>query len=542
MMYFGIDLGTTNSLITYWVKIGDNSFDVKPIRNNKGVTLTPSVVYFEECNDENVVVGQSAFDNYDFYPERTIRWVKRDMGKDITYKVDDKTYSPQVISAYILKELKSNAEKDLQMTPGNGIDDIVITVPADFDIHAKQATIDSAKIAGFRNVHLIAEPNAAVLNYIFRTREVGKLEEKFGEGENYYIVFDLGGGTFDVSLSSVYLDETGKPNTSVISSSGDKYLGGINFDLDLMQYVLRKAIKLYPDHKKNLETLLVNAQYYNKTDILMDEDVKGTLSRLIKECEIGKIALSDENKRTFSFISNNGKTFRIEVHRAEFEELLVPYFEKFKKHIERVLKEASGKTNGRLRSWADFQGVLLVGGSTNIPAIKEMCKKIFGQEPIAGIDTFESVGKGAAIYSSIKNGLSDILGSYSTIIPHDYGIIENGTFEPILHRGSKDHKGDYKYIVPFSLDVRAPIQVAQRYYDAEGNDILLHIERINYSHPFLFTGDVLGITFQMDDDLMLWVGVEEECIRDSIEIRIENPIRLTDEEIVRARELLGVVI
>lgn len=532
-MFFGIDLGTTNSVIEYWVRTGD-TFDIKPVLNNKGHIMTPSVVYFEEGKDQPVV-GQTSLDHFEFEPDRTFRWVKRNMGKPVEYIVDGRTYTPQIISAYILKALKSNAEKELSQT----IDEIVITVPADFDLNAKQATIDAGKIAGFSTIHLIPEPNSAILNYVFHKQQLGRLPDLIDYTEKYFAVFDLGGGTFDISLSSICLGSNGKPDISVISSSGDKYLGGINFDLDLMSYVLKKAIKIYPKEKESLETLLAYSKYYLSDQVSMSEEIKATLARLSRECEVGKIALSDEEKRTFSFVSHVGRTIRVEVSRYEFEEILTPYFDRIRGYIASVLRDAYEKTRGVISSWTDIAGVLLVGGSTNIPAVKYFCKEVFNQEPIYGLHTFECVARGAAIYSGVKNGNTDMFGSYNVITPHDYGIIVDNHFKPILLRGSSNKVAQYKYMVPFALDENAPIRVVQKYYDDKGEEILLDIEKINYSHPFLYSGDTLDITFSLNEDLILEVKLREDCINDTLEVHPQHYIKLSSSQIVDAQKLVN---
>lgn len=532
-MYFGIDLGTTNSSITYWVKTGD-TFDVKTIKNSHGLPLTPSVVSFDEENHKPIV-GKTAFDNFDFSPHRTIRWVKRDMGNQKVYEIDGRAYSPQIISAHILKDLKIRAEKDLQMWPEEEINEIVITVPADFDINAKQATIDAAKIAGFKEISLIAEPNAAILNYIFRTQGNGKLEEKFGDN-NYYVVFDLGGGTFDVSLSSIKLDKDGVPHTSVISSSGDKYLGGLNFDIDLMKHILTKAKIMYKNDLDTINVLLDNVDNYFDNTQRMDEGIRDTLARLIKECENGKIALTEDSKRYFTFMTYNGKTFRIEINREEFEAILKPYFERIKEHISKILIEAKLSTQGQINSWQDVEGVLLVGGSTNIPSVRELCLEIFQKEPIDGIDTFESIAKGAAIYSAKRKSADSFLGDFTIVVPHEFGIVRNGDFHSVLQRGSKKKSNIFNYTVPFSLELKSPITIAQIYHDEHGAELILDIEKINYSHPFMYTGDILDITLVIDDNSMLSVEVKEKCIEDTLEVSVDYSRKLTDAQINEARE------
>lgn len=527
-MFFGIDLGTTNSTVTYWIKTGPDTFDIRSINNNRGQTLTPSVVFFEE-DSLMPIIGTPALEHYGTQPERTMRWVKRFMGSNQMFNVDGEVFSPQYISALILKFLKEMAERDQQMIVGKGLKDVVITVPADFDQNAKQATIDAARIAGFEKIHLIAEPNAAVLNYIFRSKEVGKFDLIISKDRRNFVVFDLGGGTFDVSLSAISFDDRNNPVTNVISSSGDKYLGGINFDKDLMILLLTKAKKLYPDHTESINELIENAKHILDVSYYMDQDIKETLARIIKDCELGKEALSDESKKMFHFITHTGKSLRVEVLREEFENLLKPYLKRIKKHIDDVLTDAREK--GALGTWSDLEGVILVGGSSNIPIINTLCEEIFGMEPITGVDTFESVAKGAAIYSAIKNNASGIVGTYTTIIPHDYGVFLDEKFISVLQKGAENFEATLEYEVPFSLDIKTPIQIMQNYHNEEGLQEYLPIEKINYSHPFIYTGDVLDVSFSMDDNLLLTVKVKEKCVYDVIETTIDSSTKMDEDSI-----------
>ncbi|MGE6664604.1 Hsp70 family protein [Paenibacillus xylanexedens] len=530
-MHYGIDLGTTNSVISFGYEIETkNLFEVRPINNQDAKPITPSVINFQENTEPSV--GETALRTFVYDSENTIRWVKRKMGTDKQYPILEKVYSPQEISAFILKDLKNYAEKS---NLKDEINNIVITVPADFDTAAKQATIDAGKIAGFNSVHLIPEPNAAILNFIYKSYELKKLNEYFSEVRKYILVFDLGGGTFDVSLSSIQLNNNGKPETSVISSSGNKYLGGYDFDKDLMIYGLKKAIKLYPNDSESLKELLYYAELYPDLPEDVSDDVKETLARMMNESELCKIDLSKKIKRMFNFFSHQRKVYRVEIHREEFQMIMDPHIKTIKTNINQVLNDAIEKTNNEFNDWDKLFGVLLVGGSTEIPVIKDLCKELFNQDPLENIDTYTAVANGAAIYASILEGESSLLESYNTVVPHNYGIRNGHNYTSVLKKGDKDKSSEFDYEIPFALDTKAPIEIVQKYYNENGEEILLLLETINYSHPFMYTGDELGISFSLDDDLILSVALTEKCIEDKVEVVYDNKIKMSDDVIEKSK-------
>lgn len=537
-MKFGIDLGTTNSLITYWVRLPDDTFKLNTLSNNFGSTQTESVVYFEEDTSE-VIVGKIALSNYGESPDRAIRWVKRYMGTDKKYDIDGEVYSPQEISAFILKNLKQLAENQGEMKKGE-LNEIVITVPADFDENAKRATSDAAKIAGFDKIYLIPEPNAAILSYLYNTNIIGKINEKLPNETNYFLVFDLGGGTFDVSLSKLIRGKDDKINISVVSTYGNKYLGGINFDLELLKYILGKIKKTNEAQNKNMDELLVGYDMYYKKNKNIPESMKLILSNLEKQCELLKISLTNKNKQTIYFHNQVGQVVKTVISRDEFEMILSPYFEQITSLIEKVLIDVKSKTNGEFKSWDDLDIALLVGGSSNIPSIKSICDTIFGGKVKSGVNTFEGVSQGAAIYAGIKNMEIDSFGEYKQIVPHDYGIkIGEDKLITILSKGSEKSEDSMEYSIPFALDTKSPLVIAERFYNEDGTTILPEIERINYYHPFILTGDKLKIQLSLDDSSVLTVSVFEPKIDDKVEIIVENTIGLKDDQISKSREKIN---
>lgn len=530
-MYYGIDLGTTNSVISYGIEIASKDFfELETLTNTNGEVITPSVVFFEE--NEKPLVGKFALENFKYEPTKTVRWAKRKMGSDYKYQIGDKELTPQNISAYVLKELKLYAER------GNieeEINSVVVTVPADFDTNARQATIDAAKIAGFTTVHLIPEPNAAILNYVYKTYEKDKLKEYFSDEERYMLVFDLGGGTFDLSLSTIKLDNRGKLTTSVITSSGNKYLGGINFDKDLMMYTLKKAMKLYP---KDVEPLGILLNSIENEQTVKEDAILNALAQLMRDCEACKEYLSQNNKRTLSFFSHERKPYRVDISKEEFERLLVPYLNNIQKNVDEVLKQAS-ETTDNFREWSQLFGVLLVGGSTHIPAIKNYCEETFGHEPIIGQEVYTSVSRGAAIYASILAGQNSLIEEYNTVVPHDFYLRNSDEYYEIFKKGGKEKQKNINYEIPFTLDTKAPIEIVQKYYNPSGEETDLLLQTINYSHPFMFTGDTLEMNFSIDDDLIISVSAREDCIDDAVEIVFDNKVKFSEERMELEKKVMS---
>ncbi|MCR5502901.1 MAG: molecular chaperone DnaK [Lachnospiraceae bacterium] len=343
----GIDLGTTNSCVA--VMEGG-----KPtvIANAEGARTTPSVVAFTKTGER--LIGEPAKRQAVTNAEKTISSIKRDMGTDHGRTIDDKKYSPQQISAMILQKLKADAESYL----GEKVTEAVITVPAYFNDAQRQATKDAGKIAGLDVKRIINEPTAAALAY-------GLDNEK----EQKIMVYDLGGGTFDVSII-----EIGDGVIEVLATNGDTHLGGDDFDNKLTQYMI--------DEFKKAEGV----------DLSND---KMALQRLKEAAEKAKKELSSATTTNinlpFITATNEGpKHFDMNLTRAKFDELTHDLVEKTAIPVQNAMKDA-GLTN------ADLGQVLLVGGSTRIPAVQEKVKQLTGKEPSKSLNPDECVALGASI-------------------------------------------------------------------------------------------------------------------------------------------------
>jgi molecular chaperone DnaK len=356
----GIDLGTTNSAVSV-LEGGEPTV----ISNAEGFRTTPSIVAFTK--DGEVLVGETAKRQAVTNVDRTIASVKRHMGTDWTFQVDDKKYTPQEISARILGKLKRDAETYL----GEPVTDAVITVPAYFNDAERQATKDAGEIAGLNVLRIINEPTAAALAY--------GLDK--GKEDELILVFDLGGGTFDVSLLEVGKDE-GFSTIQVKSTSGDNRLGGDDWDQRIVEHLV----------KKFKET--------SGVDVSKD---KIALQRLKEAAEQAKKELSQSMTANIqlpylSLTENGPANLDESLTRAQFEQLTADLLERTKKPFNDVIKEAGVKV-------ADIAHVVLVGGSTRMPAVTELVKSLTGgREPNKGVNPDEVVAVGASLQAGVLKG------------------------------------------------------------------------------------------------------------------------------------------
>ena len=357
----GIDLGTTNSCVAV-LEGGEPTV----IANAEGSRTTPSVVGFAKNGER--LVGETAKRQAITNPDRTISSIKRHMGENYKVTIDNKDYTPQDISAMILGKLKADAESYL----GEKVTEAVITVPAYFSDAQKQATKDAGKIAGLDVKRIINEPTAASLAY--------GLDKD--EASHKILVYDLGGGTFDVSIL-----ELGDGVFEVLATNGDTRLGGDDFDEALLTFMADSFAK------------------ENGVDLRAD---KMALQRLKEAAEKAKKELSSAQTTNvnlpFITVNENGPLhMNMDITRAKFEQLTAGLVERTVEPMRKAMADA-GVTN------ADIAKVILVGGSTRIPAVQEVVKKVTGKEPFKGINPDECVAVGAAIQAGVLTGeVNDVL-------------------------------------------------------------------------------------------------------------------------------------
>ena len=432
----GIDLGTTNSVVSV-LEGGEPTV----IANTEGARTTPSVVAFSKTGE--VLTGDLAKRQAVTNVDRTIASVKRHMGTDWSTEIDDKKYTAQEISARILGKLKRDAEEYL----GEPVTDAVITVPAYFNDAERQATKDAGQIAGLNVLRIINEPTAAALAY--------GLEK--GKEDELILVFDLGGGTFDVSLLEVGKDDDGFSTIQVRATSGDNRLGGDDWDDRVVQWLIK--------------------QVKNKDGVDLGKD-KIALQRLKEAAEQAKKELSTATSSNINLqylsMSENGPIHLDEkLSRAQFQQLTEDLVARTKAPFQQVIKDAG-------IAISEIDHVVLVGGSTRMPAITEVVKELTrGREPNKGVNPDEVVAVGAALQAGVLKGeRKDVL--LIDVTPLSLGIeTRGGIMTKLIERNTA-----------------IPTKRAEVFSTAEDNQPSVHVQVFQGEREFTRDNKPLG-TFEL---------------------------------------------
>jgi molecular chaperone DnaK len=480
----GIDLGTTNSGIAY-MEGGKPTI----IPNAEGKRLTPSVVGITQKGE--IVVGELAKRQAVSMPDRTIRSIKRKMGQDYTVKIDEKEYTPQEISAMILTKLKNDAESFL----GEEIKQAVITVPAYFNDSQRQATKDAGKIAGLEVLRIVNEPTASTLAYGLEKGEEIKV-----------LVYDLGGGTFDVSILDI-----GEDVYEVLSTSGNTQLGGDDWDQRIIDWVVE--------------------QFEDKTGIDITKDLSA-MQRIRDAAEQAKIELSTvkETNINLPYITadeSGAKNIDLDLTRSKFEQMTEDLVQATIGPIRQALSDAKMEAE-------DVDKILLVGGATRMPMVQNTVRAIFGQEGDKSINPDECVAIGAAVQAGVLSGeTKDIL--LLDVTPLTLGIETlHGAVTPLIERNTT-----------------IPTKKSKVFTTAADNQTAVEIHVIQGERPMAEQNTTLGrfqlvgippaprgvpqieVTFDINADGIVNVTAKDKATGNEQSITITATTNLTDDDVER---------
>ena len=483
----GIDLGTTNSCVAYLREGGE----VEIINNSNGGRITPSVVAFTESGE--ILVGESAKNQIVLNYDRTVSSIKREMGNEYKVKIENKEYSPQEISAFILKKLKNDAEEYF----GEPVEEAVITVPAYFSDAQRQATKDAGRIAGLKVKRIINEPTAAALAYGENKSE-----------DHTVLVYDLGGGTFDVSILEITVID-GEKTIEVKATNGINKLGGDDFDKKLIEYIIESFKK------------------ESKIDLSKDRMAYQNIKTAAEKCKI-ELSEAKKSRITIPFISANEKGpihLDMEITRAKFESLIEELVESTIEPVKQALKDAG-------LSEKDIERVILVGGSTRIPMVQELLKNIFDAEIYKGINPDEAVARGAAIQAGVIS--DEIKGIVLVdVTPLTLGVeTEGGMVSGVIERNSVVPTTESKLFTTVADNqdsVEIHIVQGERTFAKDnislGKFELKNIRKAPKGEPRI------EVKFDIDVNGILHVSAVDTFTGSSQRIEISNGYKLSEEEI-----------
>ena len=478
----GIDLGTTNSVVA--VMEGG-----KPtvIANAEGSRTTPSIVGFSKTGER--LVGQLAKRQAILNPDKTIASIKRHMGEDYKVNIDGKDYTPQEISAMILRKLADDASNYL----GEKVTSAVITVPAYFNDAQRQATKDAGKIAGLDVLRIVNEPTAAALAYGLEKDKPEKV-----------LVFDLGGGTFDVSIL-----EIGDGVHEVLSTSGDTHLGGDDFDQKVMDWMC--------DEFKKTEGI----------DLRNDKQAMQRVKEAAEKakCELSSVMETNINLPFITADANGPKHLDLNLTRAKFEDLSRDLLNRCKTPVENALRDAGVSKD-------DINEVVLVGGSSRIPAVQQLVKEYTGKEPNQSVNPDEVVAVGAAIQAGVLAGeVKDIV--LLDVTPLTLGIETlGGVMTPLVPRNTT-----------------IPVSKSQVFSTAENNQTAVDIHILQGERPMAKDNKSLGmfrldgippamrglpqieVTFDIDANGIVNVSAKDKATNKEQKITITNSSNLSEADI-----------
>lgn len=492
-MIVGIDLGTTNSLIAYYSEDGP-----KIIPNRFGKNLTPSVVSVDENGE--VYVGETARERLTLYPDTVVKAFKRSMGTDREYVLSGRKFKPEDLSSFILKTLKEDAEKYL----GEEVTEAVISVPAYFDDKRRKATKLAGELAGLKVERMISEPTAAAIAY--------GLYDK--QKDTRFLVFDLGGGTFDVSILELFQNIL-----EVRAVAGDNYLGGEDF------------------------TRVMEKLFYNKTDMESSALSQKEQSRIYKQAELAKRSISEEKSVIMKCLIED-KEMEAEISAREYERACEDLLLKIREPVKRSLSDAKIKLE-------DLDVIVLVGGATKLSVVRDFIIKLFHKFPDTNMNPDEVVALGAAIQAAMKERnkavkeviLTDVCSfTLGTEVAVEYAEdqYESGHFCPIIERNT---------VIPASHTERMytvrdnQSKVVVRIYQGESRFVKnnLYLGEIEVAIPKSPKGvEAIDVTYTYDINSLLEVEVTVVSTKEKKKLIIKgNGNHMSDEDIAARMEELA---
>mgnify|MGYP000438869206 FL=1 len=492
-MIVGIDLGTTNSLVAYYTPDGP-----RIIPNRLGKHLTPSVVSVDEKG--NVYVGETALERMSLYPDTVASAFKRSMGSDREYQLGGKKYRPEELSSLVLRALKEDAEAYL----GEKVTEAVISVPAYFDDKRRKATKRAGELAGIRVERMISEPTAAAIAY-------GLYEKK---EDTRFLVFDLGGGTFDVSILELYQNIL-----EVRAVAGDNYLGGEDFT-------------------KVLEKMFLNKKGISANALTAKEQV-----RLYRQAEEAKRRINDADKVEITCLIKE-ETETVEITTKEYAEECEDLFSKIREPVKRSLSDAG-------LSLKDIDEVVLIGGATKLQIFRDFFIRLFHKFPDTSINPDEAVALGAAIQGAMKERkqavkemiLTDVcsftLGT-EVVMEYSDGLMEDGHYCPIIDRNTviPTSKTKRLYTVRDDQD-RVTVRVLQGESRLARNN--LYLGELEIKVPKAAKGEeAIDVTYTYDINSLLEVEAKVVSTGETSKLVIKGKDNaMTEEEIAKRMEELA---
>jgi molecular chaperone DnaK len=491
----GIDLGTTNSEAAV-IEGGNPKIIPSAEGNVYGGKNFPSVIAFSKDGGE-VLIGDAAKRQAVTNPERTVMRIKRKMGTNYKVTIDDKSYTPQELSAMILRKIKDDSEKFL----GEEVTDAVITVPAYFDDDQRQATKDAGKIAGLNVKRLVNEPTAAAFAYGI---------DKVNEPDQKIAVYDLGGGTFDITIM-----EMGEGVFEVLSTNGDTHLGGTDMDDAIIEFLRRTF-----DEQSGVDL---------KSD-------RGGMQRLRDAAERAKMELSGMTASTINLpflAQKDGEPQHLELtlNRAKLEDLIKPIVEKTRVACEGALKDSG-------ISRADIDKVILVGGPTRIPMVQEFVKSVFGKDPVRGVDPMQCVALGAAVQAGVMSGEVDKEILLLDVSPLTLGIETMGGVrtELIPRNTTIPHKKSQIFSTAADNQPQVEIHVLQGERPMSADNKSLGKFSLDGIPPAPRGIPQIEVTFDIDANGILKVSAKDMGSGKEQAITIQGSSKLDDAEVERMKK------